>query len=565
MYRIFFRSLTLWGTVGAVLLMSGCRGESVKVDILHSDTSLLSSAPIIEILEGPEFDKDWIFGGIITTNGISSALESIPEPEKYKTVAILADTNHSSDTHKIFTYSDPGVLKNATFDRETIQKLQEANIVASLGAVPQESFWNKPFINELTEHFPDSKFILLSLNKSLATPEAAGYALKSHLPEESIVFALADFEPNQNQLIHEFQKNYTHEILSQFDETHFKDLPLEETVPLEVIGRYLRLQGATKSREIGEKQFLFQKGEKVNEPSTVYMVSFGDIMLGRFVRVLMDSNGLEYPFEKMDNDYLRVNDLLLANLEGPITNSAVRSSTGMSFGFFPDVAPILKKYHFDLLSQANNHSLDKRIAGYEESLEFIRGAGIIPFGRQHGIGKKSVAYSHIRGQKFAFFGLEDVNSPINEQQALATVKNLVSQEYKVIVYPHWGIEYQNRPNDRQRGLAHSWIDAGAYAVIGHHPHVIQTYETYNRHPIFYSLGNAVFDQYWSIPTQEGLSIALAMNGEHITIYFLPIKIDRSQMRLMNPDEARAQLKKLVQWGDHSEEERQAILSGKLIL
>ena len=418
---------------------------------------------------------------------------------------------------------------------------------------------------QASRHFSASQLILISLNKDLENPETVGYALKSHLPEESLVLALTEFEQSENPHIHEFQSNYTREVLDQFDEAHFKNLPLKESIPTEVLGRYLRLRGATESKEEAQNQYLFRNGDEANEPATIYLVAFGDIMLGRYVRTRMDQNGMDYPFEGMDNDYLRVNDLLLANLEGPITNSAVRTNTGMNFGFFPDVAPLLKKYHFDLLSQANNHSLDKRIAGYYESLDFIRAEGMIPFGRQNEIGEESVAYTHIRGQKFAFLGLEEVNSPINDAGALQKVKDLVAEGYKVIVYPHWGLEYQNRPSDRQRSLAHTWIDAGAYAIIGHHPHVIQTYETYKGRPIFYSLGNAIFDQDWSIPTQEGLSIALAMEGEHITIYFHPIKIDSSQMRLMNPEEARIQLEKLIQWGDHSEEERQAILSGKLIL
>lgn len=558
------RRIAFGGLFAMSILLQGCQAESIKVDLLHSETPLLNGEAFYETIIIAESPQERILGGITTLDEVAQTVQAIPEPEYYKTVAVLAYTDHATPTHQIFTYEDPGVLAGVDFDQETIKSLTDANIVRSLGAVQESSFWNKPFIRQLNQQFPESKILLLSINKDLANPEVAGYALKSHLPEESLVLALANVEQNSHPLINEFHQQYQQEVLKHFDDAHFKDLPVDETVQLEVLGRYLRLRGATNMIENGSP-YLFLQGEDDEQPSTAYFVSFGDIMLGRFVRTLMDSNGLDYPFTNMDNDYLRVNDVLIANLEGPITTSAIRTSTGMSFGFFPDTAPLLKKYHFDLLSQANNHTLDKRIAGYEESMNFIRAEGMVPFGHQHEVNEQSVGYANIRGQQFAFLGLEEVNSPINDQVALRTVQDLVAKEYKVIVYPHWGIEYQNRANDRQRNLAHAWIDAGAIAVIGHHPHVIQTYETYKGRPIFYSLGNAVFDQYWSIPTQEGLSIALAINDEATTIYFLPIKIDRSQMRLMNSDEARAQLEKLVQWGDHSEEERQAILSGKLVL
>jgi len=61
-------------------------------------------------------------------------------------------------------------------------------------------------------------------------------------------------------------------------------------------------------------------------------------------------------------------------------------------------------------------------------------------------------------------------------------------------------------------------------VIGSHPHVVQAYETYNGRPIFYSLGNAVFDQYWSADTQVGLSIEMKMSKDRTDIFLMPLNI-----------------------------------------
>jgi poly-gamma-glutamate synthesis protein (capsule biosynthesis protein) len=63
----------------------------------------------------------------------------------------------------------------------------------------------------------------------------------------------------------------------------------------------------------------------------------------------------------------------------------------------------------------------------------------------------------------------------------------------VVVQAHWGIEYQGEPSDRQKSLAHQMVDAGADAVVGHHPHVLQGVERYKGKFIIYSLGNFMFD------------------------------------------------------------------------
>lgn len=64
----------------------------------------------------------------------------------------------------------------------------------------------------------------------------------------------------------------------------------------------------------------------------------------------------------------------------------------------------------------------------------------------------------------------------------------------LVVSVHWGREYAATPTPAQRRIAHLAIDAGADLVLGHHPHVAQPVETYRNRPIFYSLGNCIFDK-----------------------------------------------------------------------
>ena len=82
----------------------------------------------------------------------------------------------------------------------------------------------------------------------------------------------------------------------------------------------------------------------------------------------------------------------------------------------------------------------------------------------------------------------------------------------MIVFPHWGTEYDPTPFAGQRELAQAAIDAGADMVIGNHAHWAGAMEVYKGKPIWYALGNFVFDQTWSEPTMEGITLELTFQG-----------------------------------------------------
>jgi poly-gamma-glutamate synthesis protein (capsule biosynthesis protein) len=87
-------------------------------------------------------------------------------------------------------------------------------------------------------------------------------------------------------------------------------------------------------------------------------------------------------------------------------------------------------------------------------------------------------------------------------------------------------------NNVQRTLAHRLIDSGADLILGSHPHVVQGIESYHGRFIFYSLGNFIFDQYFSLETQEGLMVRLEISGNDINYRLLPVESTRSQPRMM---------------------------------
>ncbi len=297
----------------------------------------------------------------------------------------------------------------------------------------------------------------------------------------------------------------------------------------------------------------------------VNLTFFGDMMLGRYVRTLMDNYGQDYPFENMDLAYLQTNDLLIANLEGPVAEKAISTTKSIAFRFLPDVVPLIKKYYFDAVSEANNHALDMGAQGLADSYRLLSEGGLTAFGHPRDLGDKSVALYTVNGRKIALIGLNHTDFKLDKVAVVNKISELRDAGYQVIPFIHWGVEYKHTPSTEQVDLAHAFVDAGAVAVVGMHPHVVQSIEIYNNVPIFYSLGNAIFDQYFSQDTQEGLSFTMRLTSDQLRIYLSPIKIERSQFRLMLPEERTEFLAKLAEWWRYDQETKNQILKGQIVI
>ncbi len=280
--------------------------------------------------------------------------------------------------------------------------------------------------------------------------------------------------------------------------------------------------------------------------ATVLLV--GDIMLDRGVEYFMNKNGVLYPFEKI-NDFLKGIDIVSGNLEGPIVKKPKEfSDESLKFAFSSEVIKGLSFGNFNLLSLANNHTLNMGRDGLEETKEFLRENNIDFVG-------DSISCS----QDFSFQKEDIIFLAINktfsfnceQEEIVETVKSVKSSnpEKFLIVSFHWGQEYQLNSSLLQEELAHKTIDAGADLIIGHHPHVVQNIEEYNGKFIFYSLGNFIFDQYFSKETQQGLAVRLEIYPEELVCRLFPIQIHSGQPFLMEQTEAEEFLEKLAQRSD----------------
>ncbi len=300
---------------------------------------------------------------------------------------------------------------------------------------------------------------------------------------------------------------------------------------------------------------------RFEEEEELTVMAFGDMMLGRYVRVLMDQNGKDYIFEGVEELFDDA-DVLFANLEGPIKGEGKKGGTSMNFAFNEDIAPFLKEKGFDVLMVVNNHALDQGWDGRWSTMNELEDYGIGWCGHPTEADYDSVYKREKGGIEYAFVCFNDVGTNLDQEAAVTLVEDVSRDVDFTIVSIHWGVEYNHYPdNGMQVEPGREFVDAGADAVIGHHPHVVQGFEIYNDRPIFWSLGNFVFDQYWSVATQEELGVLFTFSEEKISMKLHPMKSELSKPRLLTDEEFDIWIEQFINYSDYDEDMQEQIRSG----
>ena len=222
-------------------------------------------------------------------------------------------------------------------------------------------------------------------------------------------------------------------------------------------------------------------------------------------------------------------DLAFANHEGPTPANPRYHTQGTVFNFDARLEAGLSRAGFDWVSLANNHIGDAGNRGVVQTTAALRKAGI----RFGGAGADEAAARkpsllNVGGIKVAVLGRDAIarvywahpgdpgSAGLDRAKVVADIKAAKKAGADlVIVYPHWGIEYHAGPTAGQVALGHAMIDAGADLIIGNHVHWAAAMEVYKGKPIWYGLGNFVFDQTWSEQTQEGLLLELTFSGRKL--------------------------------------------------
>lgn len=243
----------------------------------------------------------------------------------------------------------------------------------------------------------------------------------------------------------------------------------------------------------------------------------GDMMFDRYIRDVTDTRGSDYVFSCI-KDVLASKDLALANLEGPITgNDSVSRDAPEAvpehfrFTFPATTAELLARHNIDLVNIGNNHITNFGRDGLRETKVHLERAGVSYFGdpseslKALRLELKGVPISFVNWNEWSDVSAEDTLELISNERTLGRI---------VVVYTHWGDEYV-APPERVVVLARQFIDAGAELVVGSHPHIVQESEMYKGKYIYYSLGNFIFDQYWTEEVRNGLLLEVTLGTDGI--------------------------------------------------
>lgn len=260
------------------------------------------------------------------------------------------------------------------------------------------------------------------------------------------------------------------------------------------------------------------------EPYTTeaVMIAVGDIMM----HMPQTESGYDAATDSYNFDFffsevapiLSQGDWVFGNLETPLGGADLRYSGYPEFNAPPELADALKLAGFNILSTANNHSYDRREKGLLRTLEAVRERDILAIGTAASVEEAEtihiVTHNDIAIAFLAYtYGTNGIIVPadkpylvsmLDEERIVADIRRAKQLEHDLIALSlHFGNEYQSKPTDDQQRMVKRFIEEGADLILGHHPHVLQPYETIEvttadgqtkQGVVIYSMGNFVSNQ-----------------------------------------------------------------------
>lgn len=279
-------------------------------------------------------------------------------------------------------------------------------------------------------------------------------------------------------------------------------------------------------------------------PAVLKIAAVGDIMLGGTGTPEFERFGYDYPFDKT-RQLLKQSHIVFGNLEGPLTH-ADHAPVAKKYVYrsAPEkVAPALRNAGFNVVSLANNHAMDQGAEGLEHTIDALDRVGIKHAGggmnlaearrpailETHGTRVAFLAYTLTFPEEF-WATAERPGSPFgHEAQVRADITAAKQQADIVIVSFHWGQEGKTELRDYQKQLGRAAVDAGASAVIGHHPHVLQGVERYKHGVILYSLGNFAFGSYGPEAFRSAVAVLTFRDKKLVELRLHPLNVRNAEV------------------------------------
>jgi poly-gamma-glutamate synthesis protein (capsule biosynthesis protein) len=554
--------------------------------IFFSIVFILYFSSTLEIFASNPGNKQDIVSGVVPHHLLAKEIiedffQHISSQEKAETIILLSPDHFNSgtldDVNAFITLDWESGSKKEEFDNIKIDSLlgkrlaDENKMVLNSSAIVYDHGITN-LIPYIKKYFPETRFlpILIPIDITKEQMEHLVKTINKETPAQTIIIASVDFSHYLPPRAAGFHDKKSIRVLLNFEEDNFNDIEVDCWQALYAAGLFATLRHKTAIHIIAHKNSVdFSKlyselttsyfsvafGEKKNEETfskgvkTILFV--GDIMLDRGVEYLMKQNSIYYPFQKISH-FLRGIDIVFANLEGPVVkNPPEFSDNSLKFAFSPEIIEGVFWSNFNLFSLANNHTLDMGKEGLKETKDWLKKYQINFVGNPL-TSSSDNPDSFFSRDNITFLAFNRIFPFIAKEDKIIKIikkaKSLKPDNF-LILSLHWGKEYKLTNSPAQQSLAHKIIEAGADLIIGHHPHVVQNIEKYQGKLIFYSLGNFIFDQYFSKETQQGLTVGLEIYPDELICRLFPVRINLSQPVLMERDKANEFLMQLANRSD----------------
>lgn len=254
----------------------------------------------------------------------------------------------------------------------------------------------------------------------------------------------------------------------------------------------------------------------------------------------------EEPISPSLQRHLNAAELAVVNVEAPVDTGSPQPKYGPILSHTAEDIQTVSDGGFDVITLANNHTMDHGVSGLEATINAATAAGLQTVGAGD---STSTAIEPIRqtvaGTTISIFnacqkefGIASNHTPgavwIKDPEFESAVKDSADETDFVLVVVHGGTEYVPLPPPSWQQHLRSLAEAGADAIIGHHPHVALPWELYRETPIFYSLGNFAFRDRWRPETLWSYIVDLEI-GERSSpeIGVRLVEVENGQVHPMN--------------------------------
>lgn len=281
--------------------------------------------------------------------------------------------------------------------------------------------------------------------------------------------------------------------------------------------------------------------------ATTTLLFVGDVMLARSVEKKLDAEGPLYPFVYVTK-LLQEPDMTIGNFEGVVSEPHhVTAPFTFQFSVKPEYLAGLHDVGFDVLSLANNHSSDFGPDAVLHTKKLCTEDTLTCEGNAR---TSETFIKEVHGIHIGFLVANTTWNTVSAESLASQMEQLANESDIQVAFLHWGTEYELMHNGVQEAVAHALIDAGADVIIGGHSHVVQDIAFYKDKPVFYSLGNFVFDQYWNADVQTGLGVKMDIGKGGVTYTIIPFTsfTSHTQPQVMSDADAEVLLKRILPKG-----------------